>query len=393
MRFDFTTAGRIIFGPGTREEVPALASSMGRYALVVGGRSRERTAGLIQGLKARGMNAVTFAVDREPTTEIILEGLTLARAESCDFVIGMGGGSVIDAGKAISALMTNPGELLEYLEVIGGSRSIPNPPAPYIAIPTTAGTGTEVTRNAVIISREHKVKVSMRSDMMLPRLVVADPELTYSLPPHITAGTGLDALTQLVEALVSVKANPFTDGLCREGLIRAARSLNAVYADGGNKAAREDMMIASLFSGLALANAGLGAVHGFAAPLGGMFNAPHGVICARLLPIVMDANIRALAERDPGSPALARYGEIARVLTGDPGASASQGVAWVEQTCAAMNIPALSSVGLTEEHIPSLVAKAARASSMKGNPVGLTGQELETIARRSLTPVPARVPR
>lgn len=393
MRFDFTTAGRIIFGPGTRKEVSALASRMGRCALVVGGRSRDRTAGLIKGLNARGMDVVTFAVDREPTMEIILEGLTLARAESCDLVIGMGGGSVIDAGKAISALLTNPGELLEYLEVIGGSQSIPNQPAPYIAIPTTAGTGTEVTRNAVIISREHNVKVSMRSDMMLPRLVVADPELTYSLPPHITASTGLDALTQLVEAFVSVKANPFTDGLCREGLARAARSLNAAYAEGGNKAAREDMMLASLFSGLALANAGLGAVHGFAAPLGGMFDAPHGVICARLLPIVMDVNIRALAGRDPGSPVLACYGEIARTLTGDPGADAQQGVAWVEKTCAAMHIPALSSIGLTEEHIPSLVEKAARASSMKGNPVGLTVQELETIARRSLTSVPARAPR
>ncbi len=393
MRFDFTTAGRIIFGPGTREEVPALASRMGRHALVVGGRSRGRTSGLIQGLRARGMNATIFAVDREPTMEIILEGLTLARAESCDLVIGMGGGSVIDAGKAIAALLTNPGELLEYLEVIGGSQSIPNPPAPYIAIPTTAGTGTEVTRNAVIISREHEVKVSMRSDMMLPRLVVADPELTYSLPPHITAGTGLDALTQLVEAFVSVKANPFTDGLCREGLVRAARSLNTVYADGGDKTAREDMMLASLFSGLALANAGLGAVHGFAAPLGGMFDAPHGIICARLLPIVMDVNIRALSVRSPGSQALARYGEIARILTGNPGADARQGVAWVEETCAAMHIPPLSAIGLSEEHIPSLVEKAARASSMKGNPAGLTGQELEEIARRSLTPVPARVPR
>jgi len=393
MRFEFSTAGRIIFGPGTREEVPALASRMGRRALVVGGRSRDRIAGLIQGLKAWGMNAVTFAVDREPTMEIVLEGLALARVEGCDLVIGMGGGSVIDAGKAISALLTNPGELLEYLEVIGGSQSIPNPPAPYIAIPTTAGTGTEATRNAVIISREHKVKVSMRSEMMLPRLVVADPELTYSLPPHITARTGLDALTQLIEAFVSVKANPFTDGLCREGLARAARSLNTVYADGGDKAAREDMMLASLFSGLALANAGLGAVHGFAAPLGGMFDAPHGIICARLLPIVMDVNIRALSARSPGLQALARYGEIARILTANPGADARQGVAWVEETCAAMHIPPLSTIGLSEEHIPSLVEKAMRASSMKGNPIGLTGQELEEIARRSLTPVPARVPR
>lgn len=384
MRFEFATAGKILFGPGTIREVPALAARMGTRALVVGGRSRERLSGLVRGLHEQGMKTVTFSVSREPTMEIVLEGLALARADACDLVIGMGGGSVIDAGKAIAALLTNPGDLLDYLEVIGKAQSISRPPAPYVAIPTTAGTGTEVTRNAVIISSEHKVKVSMRSDMMLPKLVVADPELTCSMPPGITAATGLDALTQLIEAFVCAKANPLTDGLCREGLARAARSLEVVYDDGGNTAAREDMMLASLFSGLALANAGLGAVHGFAAPLGGMLDAPHGVICARLLPIVMDMNITALSERSPDSPALSRYAEIAGVLTNDPKADAMQGVSWVDKICTAMHVSSLDSIGLTQDHIPSLVDKARRASSMKGNPIELTESELASIVQRAL---------
>lgn len=237
----------------------------------------------------------------------------------------------------------------------------------------------------MIISPEHKVKVSMRSDMMLPRLVAADPDLTLSVPPDITACTGLDALTQLIEAFVSIRANPLTDALCREGLARAGRSLKTVYSKGDDTSAREDMMLASLFSGLALANAGLGAVHGFAAPLGGMFDAPHGAICARLLPIVMEANITALARRSPDSPALARYAEIARILTNDPGADARQGIAWVEETCAAMRIPSLDRIGMRREDIPVLVEKAGRASSMKGNPVELAKEELAAIIDKALS--------
>ena len=385
MRFEFTTAAKILFGPGTAREVPALAHSMGRRALVIGGRSAERTSGLIRGLQEQAVETVAFSVSREPTTEIVLEGLALARAQGCDLVIGMGGGSVIDAGKAIAALMTNPGGLFDYLEVIGRAQAVTVPPAPYIAIPTTAGTGTEVTRNAVIISPEHKVKVSMRSDMMLPRLVAADPDLTLSVPPDITACTGLDALTQLIEAFVSIRANPLTDALCREGLARAGWSLKTAYTKGDDTSAREDMMLASLFSGLALANAGLGAVHGFAAPLGGMFDAPHGAICARLLPIVMEANITALARRSPDSPALARYAEIARILTNDPGADARQGIAWVEETCAAMRIPSLDRIGMRREDIPVLVEKAGRASSMKGNPVELAKEELAAIIDKALS--------
>ena len=384
MNFEFATANRIIFGNGSIKEVSLQASQMGRRAMVITGSSMERSRKLIEQLHTRGIHTVTFQVKREPTTDVVNQGATLARIEQCDLVIALGGGSVIDAGKAIAALATNPGDLFDYLEVIGHAQSITIPPAPYIAIPTTAGTGTEVTKNAVLISTEHKLKVSMRSPMMLPKLVVVDPELTFSMPPAVTASTGLDALTQLMEAYVSSRANPLTDGICREGLLRAARSLKAACENGNNSAAREDMALASLFSGLALANAGLGAVHGFAAPLGGGFSAPHGVICARLLPFVMKTNVNALSERAPDSKARSRYDEIARIITGNPDAQAQDGVSWVRELCKTLDVPSLSSIGLTQNDIPTVVEKAQRANSMKGNPVELTENELSDILKMAL---------
>ncbi len=206
-----------------------------------------------------------------------------------------------------------------------------------------------------------------------------DPELTYSVPPAVTASTGLDALTQVLEPYVSNQANAMTDGICREGLGRAARSLRRAYEDGHDAEAREDMALASLFGGLALANAKLGAVHGFAGPLGGLFPAPHGTICARLLPHVMAANVRALQARMPDSPALARYDEVAQLLTGESTARAADGVAWIQDLCQALDVAPLSDFGLTEDDFPTVVEKARVASSMKGNPIVLTDEELTEI--------------
>ncbi|MGE5223479.1 MAG: iron-containing alcohol dehydrogenase, partial [Omnitrophica WOR_2 bacterium] len=258
------------------------------------------------------------------------------------------------------------------------------PPAPYIAVPTTSGTGAEVTRNAVLASPENHVKVSMRSPMMLPRLALIDPELTYSLPPDITASTGLDALTQVIEPYVSNKANPMTDAFCREGMRYGSAALMKAYLFGNDPAARTQMSLTSLFGGLALANSGLGAAHGFAGPIGGMFPAPHGAVCARLLPIVMETNISALRARDAGNAALGRYEEAAKLLTRNDSARAEDGVAWIQQLCQELHIPALSSYGVTAKDIPGIVAKSAHASSMKGNPVQLTGAELESIMERAL---------
>jgi alcohol dehydrogenase class IV len=308
-------------------------------------------------------------------------------------VVGFGGGSALDAGKAIAAMLTNGGELLDYLEVVGRGRTFTKPSAPFIAIPSTAGTGSEVTRNAVLASAQHHVKVSLRSPLMLPKVALVDPELTYKLPPAITASTGLDALTQLIEPYVSCRANAMTDALCIEGIRRAARSLKVAFQaahngdsepDAPSRAAREDMSVASLFGGLALANAGLGAVHGFAGPIGGMFPAPHGAVCAALLPHVMDANIRALREREPQSQSLSRYKEVARLVTGLTDAKEEDGIAWVRQTAAELHIPPLGTYGLTRKHTATLVEKATQASSMKANPIALTANELTETLERAL---------
>ena len=281
-------------------------------------------------------------------------------------------------------MLTNDGVLEDYLEVVGAGRPLTHPAAPYVAIPTTAGTGAEVTRNAVLCVPERKVKVSMRSAFLLPRLAIVDPLLTHSMPPALTASTGLDALTQLAEAFVSNKANPLTDGLCREGLQRAGRSLRRAFEDGSDAEAREDMALASLFSGLALANAKLGAVHGFAGPLGGMIDVPHGIVCGRLLPLVIEANVRALHDRAAGSPALARHDEIGRLLTGNSAAKASDAVCWVQELCETFALPPLRRFGLSEDAFPEAIAKAKKASSMKGNPIQLTDDELRTILAHAI---------
>ncbi len=379
MKFEFATATRIIFGPGTVRQAASLAAEMGRRAFVVTGRSIERANLLLEQLKDRRIEYVTFSVPAEPTTTIVKQGVELARRSASLMVISVGGGSVLDAGKAIAAMLSNAGQLEDYLEVVGLGKPITEDSAPHITIPTTAGTGAEVTRNAVLGVPEHRVKVSMRSAMMLPDLAIVDPELTYSMPPALTAATGLDALTQLIEAFVSNKANPLTDGICREGLARAGRSLRAAYEDGGNKNAREDMALASLFGGLALANAGLGAVHGFAGPLGGMIGAPHGVICAALLPFVTQANIEALQKRGAGSPTLLRYDEAASFLTGKAGTKATAGLEWMQELCTGLKVTPLTQFGLKEQDFPQVAAKAQKSSSMKGNPVALTDGELTQI--------------
>jgi alcohol dehydrogenase class IV len=384
MRFEFATATRIIFGAGALTEVGSLAAQMGRRALVITTHHAGRAAPLFIQLSGAKVEYVTFEIDHEPTTEIVLKGTQLARDHHCDLVIGFGGGSVIDTGKAIAALLTNPGDVLDYLEVIGRGQKLTQPSAPYIAIPTTAGTGSEVTRNAVLASPEHKVKVSMRSAYMLPTLALIDPDLARSLPPDVTAYTGLDALTQVIEPFVCNQANPVTDALCREGIWRAGRSLLRAYSQGNDAVAREDMALVALFGGLALANAKLGAVHGFAGPLGGMFDAPHGAVCAALLPHVMAKNVEVLRERQPDSSALRRYVEVAQQLTCDQAATADDGVAWMRSLNEEMSVPGLRAYGLSEADFGEVIEKSSRSSSMKGNPVALTADDLRDILTRAL---------
>jgi len=384
LSFEFATANRIIFGARKLDELRKLIEGHAKRVLFVRGSSSDAISRVREIISSSGIPFTEFSVHGEPTVDVVREGMKVA--QKCNVVIGLGGGSVIDTGKAIAALATNPGDLYDYLEVIGKGQPLVNTPLPYVAIPTTAGTGAEVTRNAVIESTEQSVKVSLRSPLMLPRVALVDPELTYQLPPEVTASSGLDALTQLVEPFVSVRANPMTDAICRAGMAYAARSLRRAYENGADKEAREGMSLASLFGGLALANAGLGAAHGFAGPLGGMLHAPHGVLCARLLPLVMKANIKAMQLRQPAHPALERYVEIARILTGEKDATAHDGVKWTSELVEALKIPRLSTYGMKPKDfaLREAVQKTQRASSFKGNPIELDQEELTRILEKAL---------
>jgi alcohol dehydrogenase class IV len=379
MRFEFATATRILFGSGEAREVAPAAKELGGRALLVIGCPPGSGARLSEALKLEGIACTSLAIQAEPSVAWVRQGVDVARREHCDLVIAVGGGSAIDAGKAIAALLANVGELGDYLEIIGKGQPLRHPSVPFIAVPTTSGTGSEVTRNAVLASTEHRVKVSLRSPLMLARLAVVDPELTLELPPALTASTGLDALTQLIEPYVSIRANPFTDGFCLEGLRRVTGSLRQAYHCGRDIAAREHMSLASLLGGLALANAGLGVVHGIAAPLGGMFVAPHGAVCAALLPHGMAINIRAARARAPEGKTLRRYETVARLLTGKPDAVPEDGVEWVRHLCRELQIPPLSSYGIQEQDVPTLVEAASRASSTKANPITLTTNELREV--------------
>ncbi len=386
MNFEFATAQRILFGPGEMARLPELISGLGNKAALVTGSNAERVGPIFQTLKAAGVEPAAFSVKGEPTVARIAKLAAGARDLGCDFVVAFGGGSVIDAGKAIAALLTNTRDLMDYLEVVGKGEPFTADPAPCVAIPTTAGTGAEVTRNSVLLSEEHGVKVSMRHPKMLPTIALVDPELTRSMPPDVTASTGLDAFTQLLEAFVSKKANPLTDGICREGLKRAARALYKAYIHGDDLAARTDMAFASLCGGLALANAGLGAVHGFAGPIGGMFKAPHGMVCASLLPAATETTYEALKERDPENPAVKKYEEAARLMLQNDAATIGEAITRLKNICTQMFVPGLAECGVKESDFPAIVAKAKNASSMKGSPIQLTDAELADILEQSMHP-------
>ncbi|HLV22669.1 MAG TPA: iron-containing alcohol dehydrogenase [Polyangiaceae bacterium] len=377
--FELATAQRVIFGRGSSGRLAELAAELGDRVLVVSGKSARHAAPLEAALTGRGLAAGRFRVTGEPTTEDARRGVAAARELGANVVIGIGGGSAIDAGKAIAALLSNPGDPIDYLEVVGKGQSLTAPSVPYLAVPTTAGTGAEVTRNAVLEAPEHHVKVSLRSPLMLPRIALVDPQLTLDVPPEVTAATGFDALAQVIEPFVSHKASPLTDPYCLDGMRRSARSLRAAFVDGSDLDAREDLCLTSLFGGLALANAKLGAVHGFAGPLGGMYGGPHGALCAALLPDVMRVNLAALRARAPHHPSLERYAVVARTLTGNPSARAEDGIDWVRALAEALAVPKLRAYGVAPEAFGEIAQKARRASSMQGNPIPLTDEELHEV--------------
>ena len=378
--FEFATAGRVLVGAGRSAELPALLAASGTRALVCTGARTGRHAQLLAGL---GVPAAVFTVAGEPTVDLVRTAVAAARTHGADVVAAIGGGSVLDTGKAVAMLLGNGGDPLDYLEVIGAGQAITRPSAPCIAVPTTAGTGAEVTANAVLASPAHRIKASLRSRTIIPSAALIDPLLTVSCPPPVTAASGMDALTQCLEPFVSPMANPLTDAVAGEGIRRAAAGLRRAYSDGSNLSARADMSVASLAGGMALANAKLGAVHGLAGVIGGTVAVPHGVACAALLAPVMEANVAALRAGPPGHPALARYAEAAALLTGQPGAAIEDGVAWVRQTQAALAIPGLAAFGLAADQAADIAAQAQRSSSMRGNPVALSQDDLLAILARA----------
>lgn len=369
--FSFATAGRILFGAGRSAELPGLAAGLGNRILVCTGGDPQRSEPMTRDLPS----PVPFRVPGEPTVELAEEAVALARASQVDLVVAIGGGSVIDLGKAVAALVHEDGGPLDHLEVIGNGRPLTAPAVPMIAVPTTAGTGAEVTANAVLRSDRHHRKASLRGPQLLPTLAIVDPLLTVGCPPAVTAASGLDALTQCLEPFVSPRATPLTDGFCREGLLSAASGLRRAFDDGTDVQARTDMALCSLMGGLALANSGLGAVHGLAGVIGGTVDAPHGAVCGALLAPTIRANLTALAARAPDDPARSRYREAFTLLTGDP----DDGPAWIDDLVAHLAVPPLSRWGLTPDLHEQVAAEAQIASSMKANPIELSVDELRGI--------------
>jgi alcohol dehydrogenase class IV len=384
-RFDIATPAEIRFGAGRVAEVPDVLAGLGVHrAFVITGATPERADRVRGGLEAAGIASEVFPVAGEPSVDVVRIGMTALTGARCDGVLGYGGGSALDTAKAVAALAASGTDPLDHLEVVGAGKPLSQLSLPCVAVPTTAGTGSEVTRNAVLSSDQ--TKASLRSPSLLPRVAVVDPDLLVGLPRSAIASGGLDALSQVLEPFLSARANPLTDALARDGMKRSARSLRRAWDDGmdSDAAVREDLALVSLFGGMCLANSGLGAVHGFAAALGARLQAPHGAVCGALLAATFEANCKALRDRDPQHPALARMDEVANLLTGDPMASPEEAVAWLVELTRALGVPGLARYGLSDAQIPVLVEAAKAASSMRANPIALTDDELASILTRSL---------
>ena len=380
MEFQFLTSPRIIFGAGAVDGLKELLGELGKRPLLVQGSGSAAGEGRRQRLEELVSPAASERCGNEPTVKDVDRVVAAAREAKCDVVVASGGGSVLDCGKAAAAMLTNPGSLEEYLEGVGTGRAVEVTPSPIVAIPTTAGTGSEVTKNAVISGPGYKK--SLRSPMMIPRVALVDPQLSRTMPPEVTASCGMDALIQLMEAYLSSSASPITDGLALQGVELAGWSLPRAFDDGEDMEAREAMSLASLMGGICLANAGLGAVHGFASPLGAFFPVPHGVACAALLPQVMEANLRAARGTDREQRMWARFARLMQTLTGQRN-DVETGLVILGDLQRKLQIPRLAELGITTDDFPRIVA-GARGSSMQYNPVELTDEQLTGILEAAL---------
>jgi alcohol dehydrogenase class IV len=384
VQFQLAIPSDIRFGAGRVSELPGALADLGASrVLIVTGRTTTRADGIRSAMQQAGISSVVLGIATEPSIERVRAAVDVILETRCDAVLGFGGGSALDVAKAVAVLATSGTDPMDHLEVIGAGRPIERPGLPCIAVPTTAGTGSEVTRNSVLSGGG--VKASLRSPLLLPKVALVDPDLLVGVPKPTIAASGMDAMSQLIEPLLSQRANPFTDALARDGIRRSARSLRRAYQDGMEDAGvREDLAMASLLSGICLANSGLGAVHGLAAAAGARLSAPHGAVCAAVLAAAMEVNLHALGERAPDHPAVQRIAEVATLLTGRPDARAEDAIGWLQELTATLSIPGLATYGLDQDHIAEVVKAAQRASSMRGNPIELDDNEVTEIVTRSL---------
>jgi alcohol dehydrogenase class IV len=384
VRFDLAVPTDVRFGAGRVSEVPQALVELGaNRVMVITGRTTSRADAIRSTLNAAGISTMVFGVAAEPSIERVRAAIALLAEAGCDAVLGFGGGSALDVAKAAAVLATSGSDPMDHLEVIGAGRPIERAGLPCVAVPTTAGTGSEVTRNSVLSGGG--VKASLRSPLMLPKVALVDPDLLVGVPKPTIAASGMDALSQLIEPLLSLRANPFTDALARDGIRRSARSLSRAYQEGmDDPGVRDDLALASLFGGVCLANSGLGAVHGLAAAAGARLSAPHGAVCAAVLAAAMDVNLRALRQRAPGHSALGRMNEVAALLTDRSDATPEDAIVWLQELTSALSIPGLASYGLDQEQISAVVAAAQKASSMRGNPIELSDEEVREIVTGSL---------
>ncbi len=371
--FGFALPGQVTFGRGEAAKAPALIAAFGGRGVVVHGHSAARAAWLVEALRAAGQQVTTLSCAAEPTLPMLLDALQTARAARPDWVVALGGGAAIDMGKALAALIPAPSDPMDHLEVVGKGLPLTAPPLPFIAIPTTAGTGAEATRNAVIGLPDHGRKVSLRDARMLPRIAIVDPALTDDCPRGVTLASGLDALAQVIEPYVSAKATPFTDALTlpviAPGLAALSRQMQA--EDAG---ARDTMAWVSVSGGMALANGGLGAVHGLAGVIGGVTPAAHGAICGVLLGPVLAMN-RMRAEGAAAHRIATVCALIAKAFSVPEAEAPAALSAWAR----AAGLPGLTAQGLDPARHGAVAAAAMQSSSYKGNPVGLTVADLEQV--------------
>lgn len=393
--FEIARLPRIVFGEGRLRELPGIAAAYGRRALLVTGRRALHASPhwepLARALRAAGIAWEELQVDSEPSPQLVDEAVAALRPKDIEVVIGIGGGSVLDAAKGIAGLLKPGNSVMDHLEGVGRDVPYQGPATPFIAVPTTAGTGSEATKNAVLSVRgERGFKKSFRDEKLVARVALVDPALLATCPPEVVAANGMDAFTQLLESYVSVKANPFTDALALSGMVAVRDGFFAAWQGGGSEEARQGragMAYAALVSGITLAQAGLGSVHGLASPLGAFFPIPHGVVCGTLVAAATAMNIQALRERDPDSPTLDKYARVGRLLAHGAQLPREEAlerlVEILRQWTDRLGLGRLSAYGVREADVPKVVAHA-RGSSMKTNPIVLSDEEIAAVVRERL---------